>query len=226
MGIVLYQLLTGRVPFSAESDYQLMKSQIEDPPPPPKKYANHHSSQLQTAILCALSKSSKDRYANVRQFADALTKCPESRHADQENLEDLVKCLRKKHPIDIIPLNQQAVKALQAEVQADLKSEKNRNNRSMFGMEQQKELPSIQSKRSYLIISSLVISFLALILGAFVFWFILQNSSKTSKNEPASGYKEQPSHAISDDRFEQKETNDHKTPPLEQEKESQWIIKR
>jgi serine/threonine protein kinase len=221
MGIVLYQLLTGRVPFSAESDYQLMKSQIEDPPPPPKKYADHLSNQLQATILRALSKSGKDRYANVQQLADALAKCPESRNASQEKLEDLVECMHKKHPINVTPLNQQAFKTLQVDGQVALKSENKRKSHSKFGMEQQKKLLFIWSKRNYL-----MISFLVLTIGAFVFWLILQNSSKTSKNTPVSGYKERPSSVISDDGFEQKKNNDHQEPPSEQQKEKEWIIKR
>lgn len=221
MGIVLYQLLTGRVPFSAESDYQLMKSQIEDPPPPPKKYADHLSNQLQATILRTLSKSGKDRYANVQQLADALAKCPESRNAGQEKLEDLVKCMHKKHPINVTPLNHQAFKTLQVDGEVALKSENKRKGQSIFGMEQQKKLLFIRSKRNYL-----MISFLVLTIGAFVFWLILQNSSKTSKNTPVSGYKERPSSTISDDRFKPKENNDHQEPPSEQQKEKEWIIKR
>ena len=229
IGIVLYQLLTGRVPFSAESDYQLMKSQIEDPPPPPKKYAAHLSNQLQAIILRALSKSNKDRYTDVQQFADALEKCPESRNVSKKRLEDLVKCLHKKHPVTITPLNQQLVKTLQADIQVslkstnnqlDLQSEDNGKSQSIFGMEQ-KKLLFIRSKRNYL-----AISFFVLIIGAFVFWLILQNSSKTIKNTPVPGYKEQPSHTISDDGFEPKENNDRQNPPPKQQKENQWIIKR
>ena len=38
LGIVAYQMLTGRVPFTGESAHSIMYRQVHDPPPPPRSY--------------------------------------------------------------------------------------------------------------------------------------------------------------------------------------------
>ena len=35
LGILLYEMLTGRVPFTSENEFQVMKAQIEEAPAPP-----------------------------------------------------------------------------------------------------------------------------------------------------------------------------------------------
>src|SRR5512138_3874868 len=40
LGILLYEMLTGRVPFSSDSEYDLMKMQIEDAPAPPRVFSS------------------------------------------------------------------------------------------------------------------------------------------------------------------------------------------
>ena len=230
MGIVLYQLLTGRVPFSGDSDYQLMKSQIEDPPPPPKNYSDNISDQLQAIILRALSKSSNDRYADAEHFAKALTTCPESRDLTQDILCDLIKVLQQKHPITIKPLNQQALKTLQTEIEVSSKSNNppfgSRSNkigtdRSNSAENQPKKPLSLLSKRGYL-----AISFLMIAISVFIYWFAFKKTPDTIQKNPDSVYKDQTFHPIQDDSHDSKQNKIDQKPNSVQQEDDQWIIKR
>ena len=70
-GILLYEMLTGRVPFESKSEYELMKSQIEEPPPPPRNFA-YVPEQAEAAIMCALAKKPEARFQSAAAFRQRL----------------------------------------------------------------------------------------------------------------------------------------------------------
>jgi serine/threonine-protein kinase len=71
LGIVLYEMLTGRVPFDAQSDYSLMRAQVEEPPPPPGAIAAVPGA-LEAIVLRALAKAPGDRFKGAAEFREAL----------------------------------------------------------------------------------------------------------------------------------------------------------
>jgi serine/threonine protein kinase len=74
VGIVLYQLLTGKLPFEAESPTQVVLMHISEPPPDPRKVAPSRNLPDSIVELClvALSKDPNTRFANADAFASAL----------------------------------------------------------------------------------------------------------------------------------------------------------
>ncbi len=72
LGILLYEMLTGRVPFKHESEFGLMMMQINDPPPPPRTFAPHISLHVEQAIMRALAKRPDARFQSVGEFRLAL----------------------------------------------------------------------------------------------------------------------------------------------------------
>ena len=72
MGIVLYEALTGRVPFSSNSDYELMRQQIEKTPDPPRILAPDLPPRLEDAVLKALGKDPASRYQSASSFREAV----------------------------------------------------------------------------------------------------------------------------------------------------------
>ncbi|MCB9418253.1 MAG: protein kinase [Ardenticatenaceae bacterium] len=71
-GIVLYELVTGRVPFQSDTSYAIIHAQIFDPPPPPSELNSKIGSELEAVLLKALSKSPDDRYQTAGDVAAAF----------------------------------------------------------------------------------------------------------------------------------------------------------
>jgi serine/threonine protein kinase len=72
LGILLYEMLTGRVPFSSTSEYDLMRSQIEDAPMPPREFAPHIPLSIEQAIMRSLAKRQEARFQTAGAFRATL----------------------------------------------------------------------------------------------------------------------------------------------------------
>ena len=72
IGITLYKLCTGDVPFNAATEFALMMAQVEAPPRPPSQINRAISPEFEAVILKALAKRPEDRYQNIRDFTSAL----------------------------------------------------------------------------------------------------------------------------------------------------------
>ena len=71
-GVVLFECLTGRLPFEAESMYALMAKRLEEPPPDPRTINAEVPQSLAAVILKAMAKHSADRYQTAAGMHDAL----------------------------------------------------------------------------------------------------------------------------------------------------------
>jgi serine/threonine-protein kinase len=72
LGIVLYEMLAGWVPFSATTPVAALYKQVNEPPPPLRQVNIAIPDWLEGVVLKALSKSPQDRYQRASDFADAL----------------------------------------------------------------------------------------------------------------------------------------------------------
>jgi serine/threonine-protein kinase len=73
LGAILYELLTGRVPFHADTITQLCTMILQQPPPPLRNLRPDAPQGLQDIIQRCLAKDRNHRYQNVAEFASALT---------------------------------------------------------------------------------------------------------------------------------------------------------
>ncbi len=76
LGILLYEMLTGRVPFSSASEYELLQAHINTPPPTPRLFGPHIPEPLAQAVMRALAKDPNQRYQTAEDFHAALTTIP------------------------------------------------------------------------------------------------------------------------------------------------------
>ena len=72
IGVVLYELLAGTVPWTGESDYEVMTKIINDPFPPLSDYLRDYPPALDVVLERALAKETDARYANADQMAAEL----------------------------------------------------------------------------------------------------------------------------------------------------------
>jgi tRNA A-37 threonylcarbamoyl transferase component Bud32 len=72
LGIVFYEMLAGRPPFTARSEYLLERAHLEDAPPPLSEAAPDLDPGVAAAVMRALAKSPADRFAGAEEFAHAV----------------------------------------------------------------------------------------------------------------------------------------------------------
>ena len=71
-GVVLYEMITGRMPFRGEHEASMMYSIINEHPDPLTKYLPQISPELDRIINRALEKAPEDRYQSVADFVSEL----------------------------------------------------------------------------------------------------------------------------------------------------------
>jgi len=72
LGIVLYQMLTGRAPFKADSTPALLFKQVYERPAPVRTYVPHLSTGLEQVLDRALAKEPAERFRSAEEMATAL----------------------------------------------------------------------------------------------------------------------------------------------------------
>lgn len=82
LGITLYEMVTGRVPFSGNSDFEIQKGHLELLPPSPRQFNPNVPEGLEYAILRSLEKKPERRFPSARAFMEAL-----SLYGDHEGIE-------------------------------------------------------------------------------------------------------------------------------------------
>ncbi len=72
LGVTLYEMLTANVPFSGDSDYQIMSDHVNTAPPLLTKFYPYVPAGVQNAVLKAIEKSQESRFQTVEEFGAAL----------------------------------------------------------------------------------------------------------------------------------------------------------
>ena len=72
LGVVMYEMATGVLPFNAESPVSVALKQIQESPKEPKDVNNKISDALNTIILKAMAKNTQDRYQSATELLEDL----------------------------------------------------------------------------------------------------------------------------------------------------------
>ena len=72
LGVLLFEMVTGRLPFPAENQLVAVSMHMNKRPPSPRSIAPHISSQVERVIFKALEKKPEQRYASAAELVDAF----------------------------------------------------------------------------------------------------------------------------------------------------------
>lgn len=72
LGVTLYEMLTGRLPFTGENAVAVAMQHVSVEPPPPRMFNAQIPPRLEELVLAALSKNPDERPASAREFAQML----------------------------------------------------------------------------------------------------------------------------------------------------------
>ena len=74
-GILLFELLSGRLPFESPNEYELARAHVKDKPPALRQFAPDIPSRLEKAVMRALAKKPADRFQSAALMAQELKQC-------------------------------------------------------------------------------------------------------------------------------------------------------
>ncbi|MFH1422413.1 MAG: protein kinase [Planctomycetota bacterium] len=74
VGIVLYEMLTGRTPFSSDSPIDLITQKLNDPIPPPRRINSNTPIEVEEICLKSLRFKKEERYQSTLEMAKSIEK--------------------------------------------------------------------------------------------------------------------------------------------------------
>jgi serine/threonine-protein kinase len=88
LGIILYEMLTGEVPFHGPNAFVIMNDRLLNNFMPPRELNPEISPELQEVIYRALERDPKNRYANAHEFAGDLEHLDKVGVSDRPEMHD------------------------------------------------------------------------------------------------------------------------------------------
>lgn len=85
LGVVFYELITGKKPYNADTPMAVIFKHISDPVPRPKDFVPDLPNEVEHIIFKVMAKNSHDRYPDMAHFARNLEKLA---HQSQEIIQD------------------------------------------------------------------------------------------------------------------------------------------
>lgn len=106
LGVIFFELVTGRKPYTANTPVEVSLKHINEPIPKPRQFVRDLSSDAEKIIYKSIAKNPDDRYQNMGSFISALEKLASNRKTlprtikeNGKNQEKLPQKLVKKNPV-------------------------------------------------------------------------------------------------------------------------------
>lgn len=87
LGILMYELITGRVPFKGENAVEIAIKQMKEPIPSISDYRDDVPQSVENIIIKACAKNPKNRYDNVLEMKNDIEECLKAEHSLDEKIE-------------------------------------------------------------------------------------------------------------------------------------------
>jgi tetratricopeptide (TPR) repeat protein len=97
VGVILYQMMTGRPPFESEVAVEILHRHIHEEPTPPSQVLGQDPDPLEAVCLRALAKERENRFADAAEFREAIVEALRVGTAAQINC---VGCGAQMRPAD------------------------------------------------------------------------------------------------------------------------------
>ncbi|HKX30901.1 MAG TPA: protein kinase, partial [Blastocatellia bacterium] len=89
LGVILYEMLTGRAPFADRNTSTVLLRHLQEPPARPSRFRVGLSRELERVVLRALAKNPGHRFQSAQQFADHLVEAVKGHESGFEPASDL-----------------------------------------------------------------------------------------------------------------------------------------
>jgi serine/threonine protein kinase len=106
LGVVLYEMITGQKPYTANTPSSILLKQVTEPLPPPSSFVQNLPADVEKILIKALAKDPEDRYQNMSQFRSALETLlgQSGKQVGEKNSEDGCAPPEPTQPIKDTPL--------------------------------------------------------------------------------------------------------------------------
>jgi serine/threonine-protein kinase len=72
LGTILYEMLTGEVPFASDNVYAAMRTKVREDPTPPRRLNHEIPPEIEEIVLHALETAPEDRFESALEMREAL----------------------------------------------------------------------------------------------------------------------------------------------------------
>jgi len=88
LGVILYEMLTGRTPFADQNTSAILLRHLQEPPTPPTRFREGLDRDLEQVVLRALAKNPNHRFSSAAQFAEHLSATVKSSRRPVEDVQE------------------------------------------------------------------------------------------------------------------------------------------
>jgi serine/threonine-protein kinase len=88
LGVILYEMLTGRTPFADQNTASILLRHLQEPPTPPTRFREGLDRELEQVVLRALAKNPNHRFSSAAQFSEHLSAAVKSSRRPVEEFQE------------------------------------------------------------------------------------------------------------------------------------------